>query len=98
MGALTDAVPQPGPERGPYAGDVYPVPPAAPPGDRITVYLTVAVRTSDGPGPGPKSLPAAEASALVRRRHATYGDTAPAGFLDGGCPPAVYAAMLPRDG
>ena len=29
----------------------------------MTVYLVVAVRTSQGPGPGPKTLPAIEAAA-----------------------------------
>jgi hypothetical protein len=95
-GGLTGSVPQPGPEPGPYAGDVYPLPPAQPPGDRITVYATVAVRTSAGPGPGVLELPAAEASRLVADRHAVYGSTPPRGFSDGGADPRVIAAMLPR--
>jgi hypothetical protein len=41
------------------------------------VFLTNAVRTSAGPGPGPKQLPAAEAGALVRAKLAVYGDRAP---------------------
>jgi len=31
----------------------------------VTVYLTVAVRTSQGPGPGVKRLPPGEAAALT---------------------------------
>jgi len=85
-----------GPERGPYAGDVYPVPPAAPPGDRITVFATVAVRTSAGPGPGVLELPRDEAARLVADRHAVYGSTAPRGFSDGGADGRTVAAMMPR--
>ena len=95
-GGLTGMVPQPGPEPGPYAGDVYPVPPAAPPGDRITVYATVAVRTSAGPGPGVLELPRDEAARMVADRHAVYGSTAPRGFSDGGADARVIAAMMPR--
>lgn len=94
-GPLTSMVPQPGPERGP-GGDERPVPPAAPPGAEITVFATVAVRTSAGPGPGVLELPAAEASRLVADRHAVYGSTAPRGFEDGGADARTIAAMMPR--
>ena len=41
-------------------------PRTAPPGvPLVTVYLTSAVRTSQGPGPGVKTLPAPEANALI---------------------------------
>jgi hypothetical protein len=63
---------------------------------RITVYLTNSTRTSAGPGPGPKSLPAGEAAWLCKSRLAVYGAEPPAGFLDGGMPP-VYPGMMPRD-
>jgi hypothetical protein len=33
--------------------------------DLVAVFVTVAVRTSDGPGPGPKRVPPGEAAALV---------------------------------
>lgn len=43
----------------------------------VTVYLTNAVRTSQGPGPGVKHLPASEAGALVGMKYAVYGDHNP---------------------
>jgi hypothetical protein len=46
----------------------------------VPVYLTNAVRTSAGPGPGPKMLPSPEAGALVRDRLAVYGDQPPRGM------------------
>jgi hypothetical protein len=58
-----------------------PVPPAQEAGELVPVYLTTAVRTSAGPGPGPRRLPAAEAGALVGRRLAIHGDQPPRGFL-----------------
>jgi len=45
------------------------------------VYPTAAVRTSDGPGPGAKRLPRAEAGRLVAARIAVHGDKPPAGYL-----------------
>ena len=36
-----------------------------------------AVRTSQGPGPGVKTLPASEAGALVAMKYAVYGDRPP---------------------
>jgi hypothetical protein len=48
-----------------------------------TVYLSNAVRTSAGPGPGVKILPQAEAAALVANRLAVYGDQPPQGYF--GC-------------
>ncbi len=46
----------------------------------VAVFVTNGTMTSQGPGPGPKSLPAAEASALVSRKLAVYGTQPPAGF------------------
>jgi hypothetical protein len=43
----------------------------------VQVYVTNAVRTSTGPGPGPKTLPEAEAGQLVKDRHAVYGSEPP---------------------
>ncbi len=88
-GPLTGMVPRDIPERGP-GGDAYQVPPAAPPpGDRITVYATVAVRTSAGPGPGVLELPTAEAARLIGMKYAVYGSAPPRNFLDGGQPGPV---------
>jgi hypothetical protein len=42
------------------------------------VYLVVAVRTSQGPGPGVLELPPAEAASLVARKYAVYGSEPPA--------------------
>ena len=49
----------------------------------MTVYLTNAVATSDGSGPGVKRLPPAEAAALVGRKVAIYGPHPPDGFHRG---------------
>lgn len=59
-----------------------PLPPAAPePGTGLVpVFLTVAVRTSAGPGPGVKLLPPAEAGALVAMKYACHGDKPPRGW------------------
>jgi hypothetical protein len=45
------------------------------------VYLTAAIRTSAGPGPGHKRLPRAEANLLVQHRHAVAGTEPPRSFL-----------------
>ena len=64
----------------------------------VSVYLTTAVRTSDGPGPGPgvKRVPPGEAAALVNDRRAVYGDEPPRGFTDGGAHAHDAARMQPR--
>ena len=41
---------------------------------QVTVFVTSAVRTSQGPGPGAKQLPAAEAARLLKDRMAVQGD------------------------
>jgi hypothetical protein len=60
--------------------------PAAPPPEPaedggsglVTVFITAgAVRTSAGPGPGVKRLPAAEAQRLLGQRLAVAGDRPP---------------------
>jgi hypothetical protein len=47
----------------------------------LTIYMTSAVRTSAGPGPGVKVLPAAEANRLISRKLAVSGDQPPRGYL-----------------
>jgi hypothetical protein len=49
----------------------------------VDVFLTVAVRTSAGPGPGHRRVPPGEAAALVGNRRAAFGSEAPRGFEDG---------------
>jgi len=44
----------------------------------VTIFLTNGVRTSAGPGPGVKTLPASEAGAIVSMKYAAYGDRDPA--------------------
>jgi hypothetical protein len=61
----------------------------------VAVFVTVAVRTSDGPGPGVKRVPPGEAAALVGNRRAVYGDQAPRGSSDGGVQPGD-AGRMPR--
>ena len=48
--------------------------------DQADVYLTNATTTSQGAGPGPKTLPRAEAAALVSARLAIWGDQPPRGW------------------
>jgi hypothetical protein len=53
------------------------------PGERgkpAPVFVTVAVRTSAGPGPGVKQLPPAEAGRLVAQKLAVHGDKPPWGW------------------
>lgn len=64
--------------------------------DRVPVYLTVAVRTSGGPGPGVVRVPREEASRIIAARQGVAGERPPRGFLDGGADGRVIAAMLPR--
>lgn len=62
----------------------------------VDVFLTNAVRTSAGPGPGHKRVPPGEAAALVGSRRAVYGDQPPRGFADGGAQPGDAGRMMPR--
>jgi hypothetical protein len=50
----------------------------------MIIYLSNAVATSAGPGPGPKTLPRDEALWLIRERLAVAGDVAPTGYLGNG--------------
>ena len=60
------------------AGKQSPAETALPPAEpEVTIYLVVGVRTSQGPGPGVKTLPASEAGALVGMKYAVYGDRNP---------------------
>lgn len=62
----------------------------------VSVFVTTAVRTSDGPGPGHKRVPAGEAARLVGDRRACYGSQPPKGFEDGGVDTRGVARMMPR--
>jgi hypothetical protein len=46
-------------------------------GELVEVFVTVAVRTSSGPGPGATRLPREEASSLTGRRMAVTGSEPP---------------------
>lgn len=50
----------------------------------VPVYVTVAVQTSGGTGPGIVRVPPDEAGRLVSARIAIHGERAPRGLLDGG--------------
>jgi hypothetical protein len=62
------------------AGHAYAPGPGEPDGPLVAVFVINAVRTSAGTGPGALQLPAPEASALVARRYAVYGDQPPRGW------------------
>jgi hypothetical protein len=53
-----------------------------PPPDQpvVAIYVTNGTRTSQGPGPGVKVLPALEANALIAMKYAVYGDQPPGGM------------------
>jgi hypothetical protein len=60
-----------------------PVPPGLPPGDDsdlVEIFLTVAVRTSDGSRHGVHQVPRAEAARLIAARHAVAGGNPPRGW------------------
>jgi hypothetical protein len=65
-------------------------------GGLVPVYLTVAVRTSGGNGPGVVRVPPDEAGRICADRHGVMGECPPRGYLDGGAPGSVIAAMIPR--
>jgi hypothetical protein len=48
----------------------------------VTVTVLNGTRTSAGPGPGVRQLPAAEAAWEVKNRRAVYGDQPPRGYGD----------------
>jgi hypothetical protein len=62
----------------------------------VPVYVTTAIRTSGGTGPGVVRVPPDEAGRIVADRHGVYGDRAPRGFEDGGMDGRLVAAILPR--
>jgi len=62
----------------------------------VPVFLTSAVRTSDGPGPGVKHLPPAEANRLISMRYAVGGDQPPRGYQDGGASGQAVGLMMPN--
>jgi hypothetical protein len=65
--------------------------------DLVPVYLTVAVRTSGGTGPGVVRVPREEEAArIVASRHGASGERAQRGFLDGAADGRVIGAMVPR--
>jgi hypothetical protein len=58
-----------------------PNPPEQPgPGKPVPVFVINGTRTSDGPGPGVRHLPPAEAGALVAARVAVHGEKPPQGW------------------
>jgi hypothetical protein len=75
---------------------VHPLAGHGPPGVVAEHQVTVAVRTSAGPGPGHKRLPPGEAQALVGNRRAVYGDQSPRGYADGGADARGAARMMSR--
>jgi hypothetical protein len=62
----------------------------------VTLFLTVAVRTSAGSGPGVVRVPPDEAGRIIAARHGVYGDQPPRGYLDGGADARLIAAARPR--
>jgi hypothetical protein len=64
----------------------------------VPVFLTVGVRTSAGPGPGVRRVSPDEASRIVAAKLGVMGETAPAGYDDGGSPAAIVAASKVFEG
>ena len=64
----------------------------------MAVFVTTGVATSDGPGPGVRRLPRAEAGRLVSARLAVHGEHPPRGYTDGGCDGREIGLMMPRKG
>jgi hypothetical protein len=64
------------------ASNESPPQPPEPPdgGPEMSVFVTVAVRTSAGKTPGAVTLPVAEAQSLIGRRLAVAGDQPPRGW------------------
>jgi len=69
---------------------------AEPAPELVDVFVTTAVRTSAGPGPGHLRVPQAEAAALVNTHRGVFGDRPPRGYDDGGADPRDAARMRPR--
>src|SRR6266567_4401642 len=69
-------------------------PQQAPPGPQlVTVFVTNAVRTSAGPGPGPKQLPSDEANRIINSKLGVYGSQPPRNYTDGGQQGPVVGAV-----
>lgn len=64
----------------------------APEPELVPVFVVVGVRTSQGPGPGPKMLPPDEAARVIGAKLAVYGHQPPYGFDDGGADSATVTA------
>ena len=62
------------------------------PEPEVDIYLTTAVRTSAGPGPGVLHLPASEASRIVNAKLGVLGTAPPRGYDDGGADAATVHA------
>jgi hypothetical protein len=58
----------------------YPPADADTSGEPVTLFVINGTRTSDGPGPGVKHLPRAEAGALVAAHLAVHGEKPPQGW------------------
>ena len=58
----------------------------------VPVFCTNAIRTSAGCGPGVRWVPPDEAARIVAAKLGVYGETAPAGYSDGGNPAAIVEA------
>lgn len=91
-GKLTDGIVPP---RGdPTLADMQPQAqpqPVPPDVQMVTVFLVNGTRTSQGPGPGVKTLPSPEANALISAKLAIYGSEPPAGM--GGVPESPVRAF-----
>jgi hypothetical protein len=82
MAGLTSGlIPDPGDPT--LALDTQREPQLATGGGLVEVYLTNAVRTSAGPGPGVVRVPVAEANRLISARCGVRGTQPPRNFLDG---------------
>lgn len=64
--------------------------------DLVPVFLTVAVRTSGGNGPGVVRVPRDEAARITAARHGIAGERPPKGYEDGGADARVIAAAALR--
>ena len=63
----------------------------------MTLFVTNAIRVSTGERtPRMVHVPPEEPGRIIADRHGVCGETAPRGFIDGGAPGLVTAAMVPR--
>lgn len=61
----------------------------------VAVFVTVAVRTSDGPGLAPSACRLARLRRWWGNRRAVYGDQPPRGFSGGGAQAGDAGRMMP---